>query len=97
MEIKINDTNITVSFFKGNILIENSYQIKNDAVMNSNEYITGNYSRTKASYLREWKAHNTLYEWGISPERTGSVDLNDDESLLRRICYFFLSKLEKTK
>lgn len=105
MEVKINDTNITVSFFKGNILIENSYQIKNDkdkeqlldAVINSNEYITGNYSRTKTSYLREWKAHNTLYEWGISPERTGSVDLNDDESLLRRICYFFLSKLEKTK
>ena len=30
MEVKINDTNITVSFFKGNILIENSYQIKND-------------------------------------------------------------------
>lgn len=105
MEIKINDTKITVSFFERNIHIKDSYQIKNDkdkeqlldTVINSNEYITGNYSRTKASYLREWKAHNTLYEWGISPERTGSVDLNDDESLLRRICYFFLSKLEKTK
>lgn len=105
MEVKINDVNITVSFLKGNIYIKDSYQIKNDkdkeylldTIINSNEYITGNYSRTKTSYLREWKAHNALYEWGVSPERTGSVDLNNDESLLRRICYFFLSKLEKTK
>lgn len=105
MEVKINDINITVSFLKGNIYIKDSYQIKNDrdkeylldTIINSNEYIMGNYSRTKTSYLREWKAHNTLYEWGVSPERTGSVDLNNDESLFRRICYFFLSKLEKTK
>ena len=105
MEVKVNGINIVVSFFTGNIHIKDSYQVKNDedkkclldAVMNSNEYITGNYSRTKTSYLREWKAHNVLYEWGVFPERTRSVDLNNDESLFRRICYFFLSKLEKTK
>lgn len=55
------------------------------------------YKRSKKSWIREWSAHNTLYQWNYQRERTGSVDLNEDESLFRRFCYFFLSLFEKVK
>ncbi len=105
MEIEINNTKFVVFFSNNNIHIRDSYLIKNDEdkikmldlIMGSDEYAKGNHNRSRDSYLIEWKAHNVLYEWGIAPSRTASVDLNEDESLFRRICYFFLSKLEKKK
>lgn len=55
------------------------------------------YKRSKKSWIREWSAHNTLYQWNYQKGRTGSVDLNEDESLFRRFCYFFLSLFECVK
>lgn len=55
------------------------------------------YKRSKKSWIREWSAHNTLYQWNYQRERTGSVDLNEDESLFRRFCYFFLALFECVK
>ena len=49
------------------------------------------YTRSKRSMLREWAAHNGLYKLGYARERTGSVDMNEDETWLRRLGYFFLS------
>lgn len=49
------------------------------------------YSRTLQSEYREWKAHNLLYRLGICRERTGSVDINQNESKLHRLCYLVLS------
>jgi hypothetical protein len=49
------------------------------------------YTRSITSWLREWKAHNYLYDMGYEKARTGSVDLNENESLIRRIGYFFLA------
>ena len=49
------------------------------------------YSRKEKSWIREWKAHNILYKLGIKKERTESVDLNENESILRRFGYFILS------
>lgn len=46
--------------------------------------------RSLKSYLREWRCHNRLYKLGIKPESTKDCDLNVDESLIRRIVYFFL-------
>lgn len=53
------------------------------------------YKRSKGSWLKEWKAHNALYQWKYQRERTGSVDLNEDETLFRRFCYWFLALLER--
>jgi len=105
MKIEINDIELSVFFSNNNIHIRDSYLVKSDedkieildAIISSDEYIKENHNRSRGSYLREWKAHNVLYEWGIAPSRTASVDLNEDEGLFRRICYFFLSKLEKKK
>lgn len=104
-EVEINNAKFLVLLSSNNIHIRDSYLVKNDAdkefvldtIIASEEYHKFDYTRTKISYLREWKAHNVLYKWGIAPSRTASVDLNENESLFRRICYFFLSKLEKTK
>ena len=49
------------------------------------------YSRSQNSWIREWKAHNVLYKLGIQRKRTGSVDLNEDETILRKFGYFILS------
>lgn len=38
------------------------------------------WSRTNAFMFREWKAHNLAYDKGIQRDRSGSVDLdNNDE------------------
>ena len=49
------------------------------------------YSRTFKSQYREWKAHNFLYKLGIFRMRTGSVDLDQNESKFRRFVYAILS------
>ena len=51
------------------------------------------YSRSAESWINEWRAHNLLCRWGIAPDRTRDVDLDENESSLRRFCYFILSKL----
>ena len=48
-------------------------------------------SRPKASYVREWRAHNRMHSWGWFRDHTADCDLDAGEKLWRRICYFFLS------
>ena len=55
------------------------------------------YKRSIASWVAEWKAHNTLSARNIETERTSSVDLNEDESIIRRLGYFVLSLFYKYK
>lgn len=82
-----------------NIHIENSYLIHSNETKReilttilANTVFT--YKRTVASWLKEWRAHNVLYRWGIELDRTKSVDLNEDETWARRVGYFFLSIFE---
>ena len=93
---------VTINVEALNIHITNSYQVTNskdieqiiDMIMNKSCYkylAAAGYTRTKESLIREWKAHNVLYRWGVAKERTGSVDLNQNENIFRRITYFFLS------
>lgn len=44
-------------------------------------------SRSMESYLIEWRAHNIMYDLGLFRSHTKDVDLNDDESMTRRIAY----------
>ena len=95
---------ITVDYKNLNIHIQDSWKIDNAKELNSviddlmkgerfTKLAAAGYTRTKASLIREWKAHNVLYRWGYEKERTGSVDLDQNESRKRRIAYFFLSWL----
>ena len=71
---------------------------KKDGETKTVSYYTTNtvfaYKRTIGSWLREWRAHNVLYKWGYQPDRTKSVDLNEDETQIRKIGYFLLSIFE---
>ena len=49
------------------------------------------YTRTPKSEYNEWRAHNVLYRLGIARERTKSVDIDQNESMLRRFVYAVLS------
>ena len=49
------------------------------------------YTRTTDSWVQEWAAHNVLYNLGIAMERTGTVDLSENESKFRLFCYRFLA------
>jgi len=83
-----------------NIHIKNSYlvtdenemlkmllEIRNEAKLHRNT----NYKRSIISWIKEWKAHNLLYNLGYQKERTGSVDLDESESAFRLIVYTVLS------
>jgi hypothetical protein len=49
------------------------------------------YTRTEASWIREWKTHNLLYNMNFKRSHTVDTDLSENESRFRRFCYFFLS------
>ena len=49
------------------------------------------YTRTLKSELQEWAAHNILYKLGILRARTGTVDISNNESKIRRFGYSVLS------
>ena len=51
------------------------------------------YKRSNGSWLAEWKAHNWLYDHGIEQDRTKAVDLNENESFIKRVCYRIISFL----
>lgn len=84
------------------IHIKNSYKVTNTSsielilrhIHSSSEYlelVKSGYTRTFASELREWKGHNFLYRIGLHRERTGSVDIDQNEPKWRRIVYAILS------
>jgi hypothetical protein len=96
-----NDREITYVICKNNIRISDSYKVEAKAEMieilarvRADAEAQGfTYKRPIRSWLREWQAHNFLYVIGIARKRTGSVDLNEDESLLKRLCYNILAPL----
>jgi hypothetical protein len=87
------------SYNKNNIHIKNSYIMRNKE--NMHEYLEAirkgaflnegiEYKRSNKSWIREWCAHNWLYDHNIKIERTRDVDLNEDENFLKRFGYFMI-------
>lgn len=82
-----------------NIHIVNSVRIKNPTDMKAILKIIRaeaekrgfKYKRSIRSWLIEWKAHNYLSHRNIEQNRTSSVDLSEDEKLIRRFGYFILA------
>lgn len=79
-----------------NCKIVDSYKITDKSLMK--DFISNLISTNKEfnvrsinSYYREWKAHNILYKLGLFKSHTKDVDLNIDEKISRRICYFIIS------
>lgn len=103
--ITLNNLSLMIQYSKTNVHIKNSYAIKDDnlkkkfldLIIMKGKLLGFEYKRTFNSWLHEWKAHNTLYNWGYKRERTADVDLNEDESFLKRFIYSILAIFENTK
>ena len=88
MLIKQNDLRIYITFMSGNIHIKDSYRIQSDEdkkqilhkIMGSHSYVAGHYKRNFKSYLREWKAHNYLYNKNFKREQTASGNNNSSDN-----------------
>lgn len=86
-----------------NIHIKDSYLIVNDKEKNiilqeiNNQLKNQNivFNRTIPSQLREWKGHNTLYQFNYKRSSTGSVDINENETLIRKILFTILGLFER--
>lgn len=79
-----------------NCQVIDSYQIISRDVQKAFiNHLFNNYplfkQRSVNSYIREWRAHNTLYRWGIMADHSKDCDLNTNETKFRKFCYFFLS------
>lgn len=89
---------LKIQSFPDNIKIIDSYKIKDkklikEAVIEILEKAPMYFSnRTVRSLVREWKAHNRLYEWGLFVSHTKDCDLEAKESLFKRFFYFFLGR-----
>lgn len=91
---------LDITYAPTNVHIENSYTIAGKYISEwikviktfgeQNGYV---YARSEQSWINEWKAHNLLCKWGVKPNRTKDVDLNESETSLRKLGYFLLSKL----
>ena len=44
-------------------------------------------TRTKSSYISEWKSHNRLYRLGVLRSRTKDVDLEEEIDQTRNFLY----------
>lgn len=51
------------------------------------------YTRSITEWVEEWKAHNELYRRGIAVSHTKDVDLNENESAIKKLGYKVVSKI----
>lgn len=87
----------------GNVKIIDSYLIKDDYVkMAFLKEVSATFpgifgKRTMMSLFREWKAHNILYAKHFQTKRTKDTDLNEHESMFRRLGYWFINLFFREK
>lgn len=97
--IQHNEQTVSCNISKENVHITDSYLIRKASDMREIIKLIKaeadkqgfNYKRSNFSWLIEWKAHNHLYDKEIEQDRTASVDLNENESIFKRIGYFLLA------
>lgn len=93
---------IDIKITEDNIQLKNSYTIKkswmmslllDDLKMKSEGTSKVFDERSKFSLISEWRAHNLLYSLHYKRERTKDVDLDINETKLRKICYVILGSI----
>ena len=97
--LKYGNFTIQYTLSKNNVHIVDSYKIRKKADMNgivsairAEALKQGfKYKRSNSSWVTEWRAHNYMYERGMERARTGSVDLNENESRLKLLSYSTMS------
>lgn len=84
-----------VSYSKSCTTVYNSYVVKDiskavDEIITHRKAIGYPITRTKLSYVSEWKAHNRLYNLGIARSHTKNVDLEENLSKKNEIIWKIL-------
>ena len=74
--------------------VYNSYKYSNgeieqavEEIMQKRKELGLPVTRTKSSYISEWKSHNRLYRLGIQRSRTKDVDLEEEIDQTRNFLY----------
>lgn len=101
MTVTYNNFTIEYTLSRNNVHIVDSYKVTRRADMQRIINLIRkeakkkgyNYKRFASSWLVEWRAHNYMYQKGIEKARTGSVDLNEDESKWKLATYAVMSAL----
>ena len=94
---------VLFQYNKNNIHIIDSYKVKEENIMyylrEFKERIGKDftYKRSLEDMEIEWVAHNILYKMGICKTRTKDVDINENETTLRKTGYSLIYKIYKTK
>lgn len=85
-----------------NIHIKDSYKIKDSDVLSFLKYLKEcklkenfTYKRSLKSMEIEWIAHNILYRKGLFIDNTKDVDINEDETIIRKVCYYIIYYIYK--
>ena len=95
MYLDFNGKQINYTLTKQNVHIQDSYAITSKtemlAILSTIRLEAAKndifYNREDDSWLAEWCAHNRLHKLGIAKRRTGSVDLDENESKIRLLLY----------
>ena len=99
MTLKYGKHEISYTLTKGNVHIIDSYKVCKKADMDTIVKLIRaealklgfKYKRSNSSWVTEWRAHNFLYDNGIERARAASVDLNENESVFKLVCYSLMS------
>lgn len=85
-----------------NIHIKDSYKIKDIDVFSFLKYLKDvklkenfTYKRSLRSMEIEWIAHNILYRKGLFISNTKDVDINENETILRKLGYYIIYYLHE--
>ena len=88
-------TDNKIIYSKYNTKIMDSYKIKEiekyvDLIIEERIKLKYPITRSKSSYIAEWKAHNKLYRLRIKRTHTKDVDLEENINKCQEICYKIL-------
>ena len=78
-----NNTKIHDGYKYGNSEIDKAV----DEIIKTRKELGLPVTRSKSSYVSEWKSHNRLYKLGIEKSRTKDVDLEENIKPVRNFLY----------
>jgi aryl-phospho-beta-D-glucosidase BglC (GH1 family) len=83
-----------IDYTQNNTKIYDGYKYSNseidkavDEIIKTRKELGLPVTRSKSSYVSEWKSHNRLYKLGFEKNRTKDVDLEEDIKPVRNFLY----------
>lgn len=91
---------LNIRYYKNNTHIENSWKVNTIAGIEKEVYTIVEIRKAmkypvrkkQESYVREWKAHNNLYNRGLFVKHTKDVDLEEPANWLHQIIFYIIGR-----